>query len=332
MKADTLYLSQADVKALLTPELAVSAVKSALRCHAKGDYDQPPKPYVRPLGREREAEGGRFITMPAYLGPPFHCAGVKWIAGFPENIKRNQPRASGLIILSDADTGAPVAVMDCAFLSAMRTGAVASICAELLGPSDACNIAVMGAGPVAQATINSLAYNTHRIDTISIYDLCYERAQELCSSLSSSTDLPMRFINNAKECVSKANIIVTATTTKTSYLHRDWLESCRLIVALSFEDCGEDIFLSADKVVVDDFDQCNREEKLIHRLVRSGRFSRERVYAELGQIVAGHKPGREHPGELIYVNPMGMAIEDIAVASEVYHAALAQGRGTKLTT
>ncbi len=102
-----------------------------------------------------------------------------------------------------------------------------------------------------------------------------------------------------------------------------------LFVGLSLDDARPEVMLSADKVIVDDFEQACREEKLLHRLVQQGRFSREQIYATLGEIVDG-KPGRERATEKIYVNPMGMAVEDIATGARVYEKAIAAGIGMRL--
>src|SRR5215475_319478 len=92
---NVLWLNDAQVAGLLSPAAAYQAVAAALKCHAHGEVEQPLKPYVRPRGREQEHAGGRFIAMPAFLGGPFQVAGMKWIAGFPANVARGLPRASG---------------------------------------------------------------------------------------------------------------------------------------------------------------------------------------------------------------------------------------------
>jgi ornithine cyclodeaminase len=125
-----------------------------------------------------------------------------------------------------------------------------------------------------------------------------------------------------------AECLVTATVGSRGYLNPQNTGQKRLIVALSLDDATEELFLSSDKVIVDCFDDCNREEKLLHRLVQRGLFSRERVHAELGQVLLGNRPGRERPDEMIYVNPMGMAVEDVAAASAVFRTAQQQGIGT----
>jgi ornithine cyclodeaminase len=130
--------------------------------------------------------------------------------------------------------------------------------------------------------------------------------------------------------VQGAGIVIAATTGAKSYIQKDWIEPGTLLVMLSLDDPTAELFLGVDKVIVDDFEQCVREEKLIHRLVRDGQFNRRQVHAEIGEILAGLKPGREGNGETILVNPMGMAIEDIAVGKAVFIAAKQQGLGEYL--
>ena len=96
-------------------------------------------------------------------------------------------------------------------------------------------------------------------------------------------------------------------------------------------DVQKEVFLHVDKVVVDDWDQSNREKKIIHQLVEEGLFSREQLHAELGEIVVGAKPGRESADEIILLNPMGMAVEDIACAHAIYEQARATNTGTWLS-
>jgi hypothetical protein len=111
------------------------------------------------------------------------------------------------------------------------------------------------------------------------------------------------------------------------YLQAGWLGKGWLTIAISLDDCTAEVFLSADQVIVDDFDQCCREEKLLHRLVQQGRFSPALVAATLGEVVAGIKPLSNRPETTTYVNPMGLAVEDLAVALAVYRAAVGQGVG-----
>ena len=327
MDAGRLRLDERDVDKLLGPMMAKAAVKDALICHAHGLYVQPEKPYVRPQGRSGEYHGGRFIAMPAYVGPPIDAAGIKWIAGFPHNVERGLPRASAILMLNSLTTGAIIAEMECATLSARRTAAVAALCVDNLAVSGANEVALLGAGPVNQAVLEALLHGDTLPSRIRIFDPQSERVEIFRKGFRKGTRVPIVAMASAAACVKGAKVVIAATTGGKSYLERSWIEPGALLVMLSLDDPTPELFLSADKVVVDDFDQCVREEKLIHRLVRDGQFHRRQVHAELGEIIAGIKPGRAHDGEIILVNPMGMAIEDIAVGKGVFIAAKQQKVG-----
>lgn len=322
---ETLWLNDAVIQNVLSHESAYGAVSAALSCHARGDYVQPLKPYVRPRGRADEYRGGRFIAMLAYVGQPVDVAGIKWIAGFPCNIERGLPRASGIIVLNSTESGLPFAVMECATVSARRTAAVASLAVDHLAPTGSRRVALLGAGPIAKAVLESLTDRQRGIERVSVFDPQLDRLNEFITQSRHNPEVSLAAAVDARECVRDANVIITATTGAREYLQPDWLAAGGLIVPLSLDDCSPEVFLSADKVVVDDFDQCNREEKLLHRLTQAGRFCRAQVHAELGEIIVGSKLGRESDSERIYVNAMGMAIEDLAAAKAAYDRAVQLG-------
>jgi 2,3-diaminopropionate biosynthesis protein SbnB len=324
-----LWLKNEQVASLLTPTAALANVERALKLHTLGLYQQPLKPYIRPGGREHEYRQGRVIVMPAYLGGEFNVIGCKIIAGFPANVDKGLPRASGLMVLNSATTGFPLAIMECAELSARRTAAVASLCLrDLAGPGPH-DVAIFGAGPIAGAVIDALAERAN-VRRFHLYDPRLDRAQALAATKNSRLTLATAVATEMTSALTAASVVVLATTGARGYLTHELTGRKKLIVALSLDDATEDLFLSADKIVVDSFDDCNREEKLMHRLVQRGLFSREQVHAELGEILLGRKAGRQRPDEFIYVNPMGMAIEDAAVAWWVYQAALERKIGTIL--
>lgn len=324
-----IFLNDKQVSELLSNADAYEAVAGALECHARDEFEQPLKPYIRPRGRDQEFIGGRFIAMPAYLGGQFQIAGLKWIAGFPANVARGLPRASGMVILNSTETGRVKAIMECSTLSARRTAAVAAISFDRLAPAGPRRVAVIGAGPIAHAILNALADKpTRQIEDVRLCDMHPERAERVAAALVGSGLPPVRVFTSAEKSVAGANVIIPATAGSTGgYMKAEWLSPGWLIIAISLDDCAPEVFLSAHHLVVDDFDQCCREEKLLHRLVIAGSFSREKVSATLGEVVAGiaRKPVRE--GENVYVNPMGLAVEDLAVAFTVYRKAVAMGIG-----
>jgi ornithine cyclodeaminase len=326
-----IWLTEKEVAELLSPADAYAAVRDALVCHARGDYQQPLKPYVRPGGREGEYTGGRFIAMPAYLGGRFQMAGLKWIAGFQANVARGLPRASGALVLNSIATGQLLAIMECATLSARRTAAVAALAVDELAPPGPLRLAVLGAGPIARSVLEALAAVPRpQLQEVRLCDLRQERADQVAHHLRDHPLPPVQTYTSAQACVAGANVVICATAGSSNYLQKNWLSPGWLLVALSLDDATPELFLSADRVIVDDFDQCCREEKMLHRLVQQGRFSRGAVAAEFGEVIAGCQPGRRSAAENVYLNPMGMAIEDVAVGVTVYRKARTQGAGLVL--
>lgn len=327
MSKGCLRLSEADVDRVLCPDMAREAVRDALICHSKGNCVQPLKQYTRPGGRAAEYEHGRFISMPAYVGSPIDAAGMKWIAGFQRNIELNRPRASARLLLNSVVTGEVISEMECAVLSARRTAAVAALCVEQLAVDKPLTVSLLGAGPINHAVLEALLAAGSSIRRIRVFDPKRARVDQMRAGFS-GFELPALTASRSAECcVRNSDVVIAATSGAKSYLEKDWISSGTLLVMLSLDDPTPELFLSADKVLTDDFDQCNREQKLINKLVIDGLYSRRQVYADLGEILAGDKPGREHEGEVILVNPMGMAVEDVAVGKATYMAAKQQGVG-----
>ena len=175
-----LFLNDQQVAELLPPPVAVSAVEAGLKLHALGCVEQPLKPYVRPGGRSNEYTRGRVIFMPAFVGGDINMIGAKIIAGFPANVDRGLPRASGLVVLNSADNGFPLAVMECGELSARRTAAVTRICFRELGGESPYSVAILGAGPIAAAVVDTLSLD-HLLKEIFVYDPRTDRAESLAT-------------------------------------------------------------------------------------------------------------------------------------------------------
>ncbi|GBF76058.1 2,3-diaminopropionate biosynthesis protein SbnB [Paenibacillus sp. 598K] len=328
-----LYLSKQDMVDLggLRSEPYVRAVSRALELHARGDIVQPLKPYLR----VDEANGhiaDRIIAMPAYVGGEVAVSGLKWIGSKHDNPQqRRKERASALIILNDPQSNYPIAVMEGSIISGMRTAAVTVIGARYLAREGFRTVSVIGCGVIARMQLVSLLEQFEAIRTIHLFDLNAEAARALADELGTRFEqVELRVAASAEQAVRQAEVLVTATVASAPHIPYEWLAKGAFVSNISIMDLHKDVFVRADKVVVDDWDQSNREKKIINQLVLEGQFSRARLHAELGEILIGAKPGREREDEIIVLNPMGMAVEDIASAAEMYERAVAQGKGTRL--
>ncbi len=326
-----LYLSRNDVAHAggSSSHLFVDAVARALHLHAGGGFAQPLKPYLRwrPDGHVAD----RIIAMPAYLGGSQPVAGIKWIGSRHDNARLGLDRASALVVLNDPETHFPVAVLEGGLISLWRTAAVTVLAARHLARPHFRSVAVVGCGPVGTLQVRGLLEHATSVTEVRLFDLRPEAAETLAAAAARRfPDVAFRVMPSAEKALHGAEVVVTATIAASPWLPPEWLAPGSFLSNVSLMDAFPEVLLEVDKVVVDDWDQCNREGKVIHRLVSEGRFSRTDVHAELGQVLVGDRPGREDADERIALNPMGMAVEDVACAQAVRDRALDAGIGTWL--
>ncbi|NLU99025.1 2,3-diaminopropionate biosynthesis protein SbnB [Marinomonas sp. UCMA 3892] len=326
------YLSQSDLRELGAnhSNAFIEAIEEGLKLHADGNFVQPLKPYLRWQSADHIAD--RIIAMPCYLGGDNPIAGIKWIGSRQHNpTKFNLPRASALIILNDAQTNYPVAVMEASLISSMRTAAITGVATKYLAKKNFADISIIGCGPIGQMQVKTLLEQFSQIKTIHLFDVNMSAADKLISQFA--TDFPATKFSiheSAQSAIEQADVLVTCTVSEKPYIPFEWLKKGCFVSNISIMDIERDVFLKADKVVVDDWDQSNREKKVINLLVEDGLFSREQLHAELGEIILGNIRGRETDDEIILLNPMGMAIDDIVCARWFYQAAESKNAGTEL--
>jgi ornithine cyclodeaminase len=329
-----LYLSKSDLVSLggNSSHLYVNAITHALGLHAQGKFVQPLKPYLRWHGDQGHI-ADRIIAMPAYLDGEIPVAGLKWVGSKHDNPrKRGLERASALIILNDTETHYPVAVMEGSLISGMRTAAVTAVAARYLARENFSHVSCIGCGLIARMQLLTLLEQFPSIKSIHLFDINAKTAGGLILQLRQQfPNVEYHAEMTAEEAVREGEVVITCTVADSPYIPYSWFKKGVFISNVSIMDLHKEVFLKADKVVVDDWFQSNREKKVINQLVLEGLFSREQLHAELGEIVIGQRPGRESNEEIILLNPMGMAIEDIACAQVIYQKAIAAQVGTWLS-
>lgn len=330
LKPEFVFLNQANILATGVGMVeALEETEKVLGLHGRGAVNLPAK-VVLDLG---EMERGRINALPAHVGGDYDACGVKWVAGFPRNPSQyGIPRANALIILNDSWTGMPLAVMDGTYISAMRTGAVTGVGAKYLARKDSSVVAIIGNGPQAYTQIQALCEVLPGLAEVRAYDISSTVSESFVEFVSGEMGLRGSAVASARDAVIGADVIVTVTVADEPIVKNDWLKDGYYFAHVgSNQEEEEDVILNAGKIVVDDW------ESVLHRVTPSlaqmylnGRLARERIYGDIGEIIAGKKRGRENDKENIFFSPIGMGSEDIALAHRIYSVAKAKGLGVNL--
>jgi ornithine cyclodeaminase/alanine dehydrogenase-like protein (mu-crystallin family) len=338
-----LYLSSAEVEAICGELDTVAVVREALLLHARGEAVVPDEAYLGWINGD--GESCRSLNMPGHLAGAFRMGGTKVINANPANPARGLARASGLTLLYDDTTARIVCVLQAAPISSARTASVSALSAELLCVRPVERVAVIGAGAIARAHLELLCRRLDTLAEVRLFDLDGDRSAALARSLhddGGARGVRIVLAGDAEQAIRGAQLVIPATTTTTGYIPYEWLSPGAVLVNISLDDALPDVMLRADLLLVDDWNLVRSDtRRLLGRMHRAGTIagphddaaqvgSARRVDGELSDLLAGRIPGRRNDAEIVVVNPFGMSIEDVAVATTVYRAALARGLGTRL--
>lgn len=341
-----LYLSRRDVEVACNRIDSLAVMRDVFRLHGSGQVIVADEAYLS-WANDRD-EQVRSLNMPAYVGGSLNMAGTKIINGNIANPSRGLPRASGLTLLFDSMSVRVNCIMEGAYLSSVRTACVTLLSAELFKGRDIEQAAIIGAGALAQAHIEMLVKRLPSLRSLSIFDVDRKRIATLKANVASvlqAHEVKLEETLMAEEAIRAAQLIVPVTTTTTGYIQFNWLQPGSILVNVSLDDPLPEVVFKADKVIVDDWNLVkNDSRRLMGRMYRTGQLSgpgepagtvengqqRRRIDAQLGEVILGTSPGREHPDDIILVNPFGLAIEDIALAAHIYQVALELNMGVWL--
>ena len=320
-QVEFLYLSQKDVvDAGLTIKDAVAIVEDVLTEHGLKEFENPPKPGIHTL------EGAFIHAMPGFL-PRKKAAGMKWVSGYSDNYQYGLPSIMGLITLNDPNTGQPVAVMDGGYITALRTAAASGVSARYLAVKDAGVLGIVGAGVQGRYHLMSLKEVLPRIEEIKIFDTNESVLKEFISFAKEYAAIKIVTCGSAREVIEGTDVIVTATGHLEERVYKEkWVKEGALLLPVHTRGWEKSMLSKADKFIVDDWDQFN------NALGGSDGYYAPLpdLYAELGEIVVGQKPGRENPAERIVNLNFGMAIHDVLMATQVLERAREKGIGMML--
>lgn len=325
MKPDgTLLLTGRDVAALLTIEECMVAVEHAFKLHGEG-RTQPPGI----LGVH--ARDGGFHIKAGLLDLNRSYFAAKVNANFPENAKRfGLPMIQGVVVLCDGENGYPLALMDSIEITIQRTGAATGVAAKHLARSDSRIATICGCGNQGRISLRALT-KVLPIEKVWAYDRDQAQAHRFADDLAEDLRIGIEVVADLQTAVRHSDVCVTCTPSKQPFLKKDFVAPGTFIAAVGADNPEkqelEPAMLSRNKVVVDVLEQCGSIGELHHALA-AGVITSDEVYGELGEVIAGVKPGRTSSDEIIIFDSTGMALQDVITATIIYEKAIKNSVGT----
>lgn len=316
-----LYLSRADVESVNLPmKEIIDLLEKAFKEKGNGKVEMPPKPGIHTMP-------DAFIhAMPAYI-PAMRSAGIKWVSGYPENFKHGLPYITGLMILNDVETGVPYAVLDCTWITAMRTGAASALSAKYLARPESATAGILACGVQGRTNLEALMC-LFPVKRVYAYDVLPEVQERFVAEMSSRFNVEVVGVKEPRQAVVESELVVTSGPIlkhPTPTIQRDWLKPGAYGSAVDFDSywTGESL-RQMDRISTDDHAQ-------FHYYKSVGYFQQTPTpYADLGELVAGLKPGRQDERERTLAINLGLAMDDMAVAPTIYQRAKEMGLGVWL--
>jgi len=308
-------VTEQELRELVGEDEALEAVEVAFRALAQGRAIQPP-----PLGMDLDMVRGEVHVKGAYLEGEATFA-MKVASGFYDNPSKGLPTGSGLVLVFDAKTGFPLALLqDNAFLTELRTGAAGALAVRLLAPEEPLSVGVLGAGSQARYQIRAIS-RVRNIKEVQVWSPVAEEVAAYASEMSSALDIPVHGADGPEDAVREADLVVTVTPSRTPILQAGWLKEGVTVVAVGSDgpekqELAADVLGGGTKVVVDSRSQCLRLGET-HHAVEAGTLKPEDVHGELGEVLLGTRPAREGR-ERIVVDLTGVGVQDAAMAGAVW--------------
>jgi len=327
---DITYLNGPDITALaLTDAEILAAVEGALDAQGRGKTVIEPRMHLVPESSDK----GHFNVLRGYI-EPLHVAGVKVVSDFVDNYKHDLPSEMALLNLFDPVTGKPLAVVDATAITDMRTGAVTALGAKHLARKNSKVLGHIGSRGTSYWNVRLLD-SLYDFDEIRVHSRRPESRNAFGERLSRDLNKPVTVTDDWESCVRDADIIVEASRlpAPTPLLKTAWIKPGAFVVPYGTMSAVElsltDIM---DKMVVDDWGQCRKGLPFgaLRAHVDSDRLNENNLHAELGQIVAGLKPGRERDDETILFWHRGLSTTDIALGHAMLTKARSLGLGQTL--
>ena len=336
MSREALILREPEIRDLLDPRACIAAMEQAFAAYSTGQAQLPSVIHLDVPESDVSQNRGEIHIKAGYLnGGPYYA--VKIVSGFLDNPQLGLPANDGMIVLFDASTGVPAAfLLDNGFITDFRTGAAGAVSAKHLAREKIAAVAVIGSGAQARYQVEMLALQ-RSFGEVRVWGRDPHKAQACADDLAKHRAIPacnFAVTESVREAVEGADVVVTVTASHEPLVRAVWLKPGSTVIAVGSDgpdkqELDVDVLARADKIVADSIPQCLRLGE-IHHAVERGAIVKEKVYAELGEITAGLKPGRTSEDEIIVCDLTGVGVQDVAAASLVLERAKTEGRGEKI--
>jgi alanine dehydrogenase len=321
-----LVLSRRDVLDLLTLPDCIGAVERAFRLHAEGRTLGPGVLGVPAV------DGGFHIKAAGLIGDRGYFA-AKTNANFPQNPRRfGLPTIQGTIVLADASTGVPLAIIESGSVTALRTAAATAVAASFLARRGARTATIVGCGVQGELQLAAIAA-VLPLQRAWVLDADHERAESMAARAAASLGLRVEPAKDLRAALRESDVCVTCTPARRAFVMAADVPPGMFIAAVGADTQGkqelEPALVASATLVVDVLDQCAEIGELQHVLA-AGLMTRAQVHAQLADVVVGRRPGRTRDDEITVFDSSGTALEDVAAAIAVYETARDTGRGTEV--
>jgi ornithine cyclodeaminase/alanine dehydrogenase-like protein (mu-crystallin family) len=320
----TLLLNRQDIISLMSLSDYVQIVEDAFRLYAEGKTLEPGLLHIDAPTGEFHIKGGGLQLQRTYCG-------VKVNAGFFQNRALfGMPNIQGTIILCDGENGYPLALMDSIEITLSRTGATTAVAAKHLARPDSCVVTICGCGVQGRIQLRAIKL-VLPIEKVYAFDSDPGTAEAFATDMSQELGIEVTAVPDPGGAVARSDVCITCTPARKYFLERRHVPAGMFIVAVGADSPGkhelEPALLASATVVVDLLEQCVKVGELHHALA-AGLVTVDDVHAELGEVIAGRKPGRTSDDEIIVFDATGTALQDAAGAAAAYERALEAGKGT----
>ena len=323
------FLNRFDLEALnFSDDEILSAIEDSLRAQGRGETEIEPRTHIRP----RTGVEGHFNVLRGWIGEEIDSAGVKVVSDFVPNYLQGRPSEYGVLTLFDPHMGAPRAIIDATGITDMRTGAMTALGAKYLAPKNPKVLAHIGARGTAYWNVRLLC-KLFDFEEVRVHSRRPESREAFAAKLEADLGRKITVTEDWQSCLEGADILVEASRLPKPSPHflTEWIKPGALVIPYGTMSAVElNLTDIMSKVVMDDWGQAHGMFGSLRAHVDSGRLTAETLHAELGQIVAGLKPGRESEEETILFWHRGLSLSDIALGHAMLTKAKSMGIGQRL--